>query len=170
MFLLILACTGNSIDLKDTEVADTAPPEDTSPQPDMSQYTSTLDVTFDTWGDSYDCTDVVDEDGDLIEDEDDLEALSAACPLCTHFYEAVPERTQLCESEYLTLPDSSIRGFVFGEGAAAVYTFDERDSGDYEAELMDNAATWDGWTLNYSGETSGWAGVEIEAELTFEAI
>ena len=161
-----LGCKGTFVVMDDTaEPVDTAPVE---PEPDFGRYEGQLAWTYDTWGDSYDCADASVETAVEIAVEDArYEGLTAACPLCAHFYEVTYDNAEVCG--WIEIPNPDFRGMVFGEGSAQVYRFDE-DDGDYQETLLDNAAAWDGWTLSFSTDFQVFGDLFVDSAATFEAL
>lgn len=163
LILTLFACNKGTVLLDDTAIQDTEAPVE--PEPDFSSYEATLDWTYDTWGDSYDCTDATVEFGtEIVEGDEAWDALNAACPLCGHFYDVTYDRAELCG--WIDIPDPDYRGMVFGESSAQVYRFDERD-GAFTEDLLDNAATWDGWTLGFTANVSYLGDLNVVATTTY---
>ncbi len=166
VFLLVaLGCKGTVL-LDDTQApVDTAPVE---PEPDFSGYQADLVWTYDTWGDSYDCTDISVETAIEVPEEDERhDGLRASCPLCAHFYEVSYDNSDVCD--WIEIPDPDFRGMVFGEGSAQVYRFDEKD-GEFSETLLDNAATWDGWTLSFNADFQVFGDLFVDSTAAFEAL
>lgn len=171
MFLFaLLACEGNIAVESDTgELIDSEMP-DPDPQPDMSTYTTEMSVNYDTWGDSYDCADETSGTAVEITEGSAYDALKETCALCDHFYVLTLDHTKMCDSDWLELPGEDYIGMVLDAeaGAAQLYRFDETDDGSMEEMLLDGAASWDGWVMEF-GSTIDWLGGDmlIEGTITF---
>jgi hypothetical protein len=167
LVLTLFACRGGTLTIDDTATDDTGDVVE-EPVPDFSAYEAQLEWTYDTWGDSYDCTDsTVEYATEITLEDDDYDALKDACPLCSNLYEITYDRAELCE--WIDIPDPDFRGLVFGEGSAQVYRFDQRDEG-FSEDLLDNAATWDGWTLTFSADVSYFGELNVVGTTTFPEV
>lgn len=142
------------------ETADTAPP---APLPDYSVWDGarTFSYTSD-WGD---CTESTNEFGEELLEGDTYDQLLEACPDCEHLYEVGVSPDELCD--WIGLSDPTYRGLVLGEGWAAVYGFDWDWSGDVEADLLDDDADFDGWTLSYAYELEYAVTLAVTGTVTF---
>jgi hypothetical protein len=171
--LILLACQPTTIALEDDSAVDSEAPVDSSPpEPvtDFSSYEGALHFTYDTWGDSYDCEDDFTEEGEEVDDEDDLEGLVEACPLCDHFYVgSVGSGARICDYDTHELPAEDWRGLVLDDeaGVAQVYRFDG-DDGQFTAELLDGGASWDGAVVEFETTLSWYGDLKVEGTLTFE--
>jgi len=175
MLFLALACMPKSLevgtDTGSAAVDDSSEPA--APEADFSQYTSSVHWSYDTWGEDYDCEDDMVETGEAVTDEDDLEALQAACALCDHFYVANFDKEAICDYSTTHSVGEDYRGFVLDDdaGVAQVYRFDESD-GDFEPELLDGGATWDpeAFTITFSGSLDWYGTMSYDVELAFPVI
>lgn len=169
--LLLVACEGNVALSSDTgtDTGDTGEVV-VDPVPDMSTYTTDLSFTYDTWGDSYDCSDESAGTAVEITEGDEYDALKDTCALCDHFYVVTLDHTKMCDSDWLEVPQDDYRGLVLDEEAQAaqVYRFDENDDGSMTEMLLDGSASWDGWVLTF-GSTIDWLGGDmlVEGTITF---
>lgn len=148
LLISLLACSGGTVAVEtDTgDTADTGEPEP-DPVPDNSRYTVEMTWVFDSVVDSWDCTDTSVETGVPVTDQLTLEGMAEACPLCDYFYIATQD-SEPCDGN-LNVPDPDYRGVVLGETAAQLYRMESND-GDYEATVLDQAASFDGWTLSFT--------------------
>ncbi len=170
--LILLACQPTTIATTDDSAVDSAPPVDSDPpepQTDFSSYEGLMHWTYDTWGDSYDCEDDVEEQGEAVEDDGDLEGLLEACPLCDHFFVGSVGDVKICDYDTHALPSEDWRGLVLDDeaGVAQVYRFDE-DGGRFSEELLDGGASWDGAVVSFETELSWYGEMKVEGTLTFE--
>ncbi len=158
----LLACTPATVGLDDTgDTGTTTEPPD--PVPDLTVWDAELYFSYESW--TGDCEpELVSELGGPPEDFE-IEPLLAACPGCTALYEAFPSTTEVCG--WIELPDSDMRGLVLGDDWAQVYRFEGNASDGYEAVLLDNTATFDGWTVAFAAEISYWVTLDVEGTLTF---
>ncbi len=144
------------------ETEDTMPPE---PVPDTSVWDADLIFNYDPWGEDYDCVDeFVHETGEAPSVEE-LAGLQAECPACTEFYWAMPSEQEICG--WIPL-EPGLRGLVFGDGWAQVYLFEGTVEDGYSGSLLDSAATFDGWTVTFSGAmTIFFTDLLVSGTLTF---
>ncbi len=155
--------TGASSDSGTADTEDTTPPE---PVPDTSVWEGEIVFNYDTWGEDGDCNDERVSETSYRPTEAELAALAAECPACTDFYWTVPSEAQICG--WLDLPPEDLRGLVLGDGWAQVYRFSGSVEEGFEGELLDSAATYDGWTVTFTAELSvWWTPLYVEGTLTF---
>lgn len=144
--------------------ADTAA-EPQEPVPDLSVWQADLTFSYDTWGDAYDCAgDLVTESGSAIESGSTYDAMVELCPSCTSFYETTFDATVVCD--WIELPEGDLRGVALGDTWAAVYRFDETDSG-LTMDLMDSNAPFDGWSFEFEYVFSYWVDVDVVGVVTY---
>jgi hypothetical protein len=153
--------TGGTQDTVDTE--DTTPPE---PVPDTSVWNSELIFNYDTWGEDGDCVDELVTEISSVPSNDELAALSAECPACTAFYRTYPSTTVICN--WIDIPESELRGLVLGDDWAQVYSFSGSVQDGFVGEVVDSAATYDGWTVTFSAVFEvWWVDLFLDGTITF---
>jgi hypothetical protein len=139
--------------------------EPQEPLPDLSVWQADLTFSYDTWGDSYDCVgDTITESGSAIESGSTYDDMVELCPSCTVFYETSFDTTTVCD--WIELPEGDLRGVSFGDTWAAVYRFDETDSG-LTMDLMDSNAPFDGWAFEFEYVFSYWVDVDVVGVVTY---
>ncbi len=156
--------TGGVTDSAGTaDTQDTTPPE---PVPDTSVWASELIFNYDTWGDDGDCVDEVVHETSYEPNPAELAGLEAECPACTAFYWTVPDTNQICG--WLDLPPEELRGLVLGDDWAQVYRFSGSVDDGYDGDLLDSAASFDGWTVQFSAVLDvWWTDLNVDGTLTF---
>ena len=139
--------------------------EPQEPLPDLSVWQADLTFSYDTWGDTYDCAgDTITESGSAIESGSTYDDMVALCPSCTAFYQTSFETTTVCD--WIDLPEGDMRGVALGDTWAAVYRFDETDSG-LTMDLMDSNAPFDGWSFQFDYTFSYWVDVDVVGVVTY---
>lgn len=151
--LLILSGCSSSGDIKtDSVTEDTSAGTNDSgevvvePVPDLSLWIGERVFITD------DCEETATEVGHELtaENWDGYEDAHNACPNCDRIYYVAVSPESLCD---IPVTQERYRGVDFTEdGAAIVYDFDRGD----RANVLDPAATFDGWTLNYEYDYSSW--------------
>lgn len=156
--------TGGTTDTLDTvDTEDTTPPD---PIADTSVWSSELTFNYDGWGTDYDCVDEVITETSAPPTEQELVLLSAECPACTAFYDTTPSTSQICG--WLDLPTSELRGLVLGDTWAQVYRFSGNVDDGFTGEILDSAATFDGWTAAFSATlTIWWTDLDVDGVVSF---
>lgn len=136
------------------------------PQPDYSVWQGSRVFSYDSYWDGYDCSgDDVGESGHELTGSD-RDRLAVGCPACQHFYEVTPDSDHACD--WIRLASPTWRGLVLGDGWAQVFAFDDEGV----AELLDGAATFDGWTLDYHYTAEPYHNVEVDVvgQVTFPPV
>lgn len=182
MLTLLAACAPGYL-LPDTglppsgDTADTGAPDtaetgsgggDTDPPNTMEFWRGTRDYSYDV--DEGSCYETVNDDGRLIaSDHPDLPGLQEACPTCEWFYRIRVEPSFICD--WIQLADEVVRAISLDGTQAVLYNFSEGMGHAWEAEALDDAATFEGTSLDFRYESDmGWGIITTEghAELTTE--
>ncbi|GEM_PF-2547134 len=135
------------------------------PEPDYSVWIGERTFTIDG------CTETTSETGYLLDEDWEyaqyLPDVEAACPACTHVYAITSVPDTLC-GEAITAED--YRGVVLDStGITEVYRLESffvtKDYYWIWAEVLDEAADFDGWSIDYFYEgDGGWFGSDWEME------
>lgn len=136
--------------------ADTDADTDVLPEPDYTVWDGMRNFFYES--DWSSCDDDVYETGSAIQAGDpDFDELQGMCPSCDWFYLVNVSPDQVCD--WIDIATETYRGLDLGSTSATVYRLD------YERPEELAEGSFDGWTIEYSYESS--TSIQVTGQVVF---